>query len=232
MQHTNLGNKKIYFTKNRDKLIEYAVTSKKILIALNAEKILNKNLKLTQIINNNIGCADGVGAVYAVKQKGYKDVIKIAGCELWIDIVKKYHSKKSFYFLGSKKNVIERVVKKLKKSFNNINIVGYRDGYFFGKQQEKNIINEIVNLKPDFIFVAMGSPKQEFFMSKIQNKHNSLMIGLGGSFDIFVGNLERAPSWWIKNNLEWAYRLFKEPSRISRQIKLIKLLFLIIFKKL
>ena len=72
------------------------------------------------------------------------------------------------------------------------------------------------------MFVAMGSPKQELLMEEIQRRHNAIFQGLGGSFDVYTGRVERAPKWWCDHNLEFAYRLIKQPSRIKRQIQLIK----------
>ena len=76
--------------------------------------------------------------------------------------------------------------------------------------------------QPDVIFVAMGSPKQELLMERIQSQHEAVFQGLGGSFDVYTGNVKRAPKWWVKNNLEWTYRLLKQPSRIKRQIHLVR----------
>lgn len=72
------------------------------------------------------------------------------------------------------------------------------------------------------VFVAMGSPKQELLMEEIQHRHKAIFQGLGGSFDVYTGHVERAPKWWVNHNLEFAYRLLKEPKRIKRQIHLIK----------
>ena len=81
----------------RNKLIEFAFQEKSILIALNAEKILNSNNETIKIINENIGYPDGIGAVWALKKKGINDAIKIAGCELWLDIIKLKQKDKKFY---------------------------------------------------------------------------------------------------------------------------------------
>ena len=77
------------------------------------------------------------------------------------------------------------------------------------------------------VFVAMGSPKQELLMEEISMKHPAIYQGLGGSFDVYTGNVKRAPKWWVDHNLEWAYRLVKEPSRIKRQIHLVRFLALV-----
>lgn len=73
-------------------------------------------------------------------------------------------------------------------------------------------------------FVAMGSPKQELLMEEMAERHKAVYQGLGGSFDVYTGNVKRAPQWWVRHNLEWAYRLVKEPVRIKRQIHLVRFL--------
>ena len=72
------------------------------------------------------------------------------------------------------------------------------------------------------MFVAMGSPKQELLMGDMLRVHPAIYQGLGGSFDVYTGHVQRAPKWWVDHNIEFAYRLFKEPSRIKRQIHLVK----------
>ena len=91
--------------------------------------------------------------------------------------------------------------------------------------------DDIVAKKPDVVFVAMGSPKQEYLMQEIQKRHNAIFQGLGGSFDVYTGNVKRAPKWWVDHNLEFAYRLLKEPKRIKRQIHLFKFAWWLIINK-
>ena len=70
----------------------------------------------------------------------------------------------------------------------------------------------------------MGSPKQEYLMEILHQKHKATYQGLGGSFDVYIGAVKRAPEWWVKNNMEWLYRLLSQPSRIKRQIHLVRFL--------
>lgn len=70
----------------------------------------------------------------------------------------------------------------------------------------------------------MGSPKQELLMEEMMERHAAIYQGLGGSFDVYTGNVKRAPKWWVNHDLEFAYRLIKQPSRIKRQIHLVKFL--------
>ena len=213
-------------------LLNYVNERKGILIAINAEKILNATKETRYIINRNIGYCDGAGAVMALKRKGYKDVCKIQGCELWIKIISKYCEEKSFYLIGAKKQVIEDVVAKLKEEYKGINILGYRNGYLKTDEEKQALIEDIVRVKPDVVFVAMGSPKQELLMEDIQKHHDAIFQGLGGSFDVYTGRVERAPKWWVKHNLEFAYRLIKEPKRIKRQIYLVKFAYWLMMNKI
>ena len=207
---------------SRKELIDYAVENKKILVAVNAEKILHATDESRAIINRNLGYPDGIGAVWALHKKGHKEVVKIPGCELWLDMVNEYYKDKSFYLVGGKQEVIEATVKQLQNEFKGINICNFRNGYIKSEEEEKVLMEDIKKHQPDIVFVAMGSPKQELLMERIQKQHQAVYQGLGGSFDVYTGSVKRAPQWWVKNNLEWTYRLINQPSRIKRQIHLVR----------
>lgn len=221
---------KIFSFENRENLLDFIENQKKILIAINSEKIIKDNVKLKEIISRNIGYPDGIGAVMALRQKGF-DAVRIPGAELWLDIVNRFQKEKSFYLLGSSKDVIDKTVSKLKKEYPDINIVGYRDGYL--KESDKDILIQELNYKkPDVIFIAQGSPRQEILMNELIKEHPALYMGLGGSFDVYTGFKKRAPQFFCKLNLEWLYRLVKEPSRAGRQTALLKFLYLYTMNKL
>lgn len=222
MKRVRLNRVEAFPFKSADELMEYVDKHKGILVAVNAEKILHSTPETEQIINNNIGYCDGVGAVKAMHQKGFKEVTKIAGCELWLKIIDKYIDRKSFYLVGGKQEVIEETATKLKKEYIGINIVGYRNGYIKTDEERSQLIQDIAKVKPEVVFVAMGSPKQELLMGDMLKVNPAIYQGLGGSFDVYTGHVNRAPKWWVDHNLEFAYRLIKEPSRIKRQIHLVK----------
>jgi UDP-N-acetyl-D-mannosaminouronate:lipid I N-acetyl-D-mannosaminouronosyltransferase len=223
---------KVHAVNSRSELIDYAIKYHKILIAVNAEKILHATDEGRSLINRNIGYPDGIGAVWALNKKGHLNVVKIPGCELWLDIIKKNYKKKSFYLIGGKSTVIKETVLLLKNDFPGIQILSYRDGYLITELEKENLIIDVKNLSPDIVFVAMGSPKQELLMEEMQKVHPATYQGLGGSFDVYTGNVLRAPSWFVKNNLEWFYRLLKQPSRIKRQIYLIPFLIKLLFNRI
>jgi UDP-N-acetyl-D-mannosaminouronate:lipid I N-acetyl-D-mannosaminouronosyltransferase len=231
MERYRIRNLYVYGFRSRDELIDFAVQEKKILVAINAEKILKNEEKLVQLINNNIGYPDGIGAVKALKQKGFKKAIKIPGVELWLDIIRKKYKEKTFYIIGSTQDVIENCYRKLHSDFPGIRILGYHSGYF-NEQEKLKLKEDLIKLKPEIVFVAMGSPKQEYFMEELLYSHPALYMGLGGSYDVYTGKVKRAPKFFVSLGLEWLYRLLKQPTRIKRQIVLIKFFLLLLFRKL
>lgn len=225
-----VNNKKIYHFSSKQELINFVKNKKTILISANAEAIMKNDDRFTNIINNNIAYADGIGAVMALKSKGFKEAIKIPGVELWINVLQNSIGKK-VYFLGASKEVIEKTVQKAKLEFPNISIVGYRDGYF--KDSDfNNIKTEILSKKPDIVLIALGQPRQEYIAEELLNLHPALYMGLGGSFDIYSGVKQRAPKFFLDNGLEWLYRLLKEPTRIKRQLGLFNFLVLLKLNKI
>lgn len=232
MDKVSLKGVEIYPFKSEAELLSFVDNQKGILVAINAEKILHASPEMRAIINRNIGYCDGAGAQLALKQKGFKEACKVPGCELWLKIIERFHKEKTFYLVGGKPQVIEETVAKLKSQFEGINIVGYRDGYLKKDKDRENLINDIVEKKPDVVFIAMGSPKQELLMEDISKRHKAIFQGLGGSFDVYTGHIQRAPKWWVDHNMEFAYRLLREPKRIKRQIHLVKYAYWLMAKKI
>lgn len=232
MDKVSLNGVEIFPFDSEQQLLHYVDTHKGILVAINAEKILHATEQTRAIINRNIGYCDGAGAQMALKQKGDKDACKIPGCELWLKIITRFYKEKTFYLVGGKPQIVNETVEKLCSEYQDIRIVGYRNGYIKTDEEKRRLIDDIVEKKPDVVFVAMGSPKQELLMEEIQQRHRAIFQGLGGSFDVYTGHVQRAPKWWVEHNLEFAYRLIKEPKRIKRQIHLVKYAWWLMKKKL
>ena len=232
MDKVSLNGVEIFPFDSEQQLLHYVDTHKGILVAINAEKILHATEQTRAIINRNIGYCDGAGAQMALNQKGYKDACKIPGCELWLKIITRFYKEKTFYLVGGKPQIVNETVEKLCSEYQDIRIVGYRNGYIKTDEEKRRLIDDIVEKKPDVVFVAMGSPKQELLMEEIQQRHRAIFQGLGGSFDVYTGHVQRAPKWWVEHNLEFAYRLIKEPKRIKRQIHLVKYAWWLMKKKL
>ena len=134
------------------------------------------------------------------------------------------------FLLGAKPGVAEQAGKRLETMFPGLVIAGAYDGYF---KDDAPVVEAVNAAHPDLLLVCLGAPKQELWMQHNQSVLNvGLMAGLGGSLDVFAGNVKRAPKLFQKLGLEWFYRLLKEPKRIGRMMKLPKFLFACIGKKL
>ncbi len=222
MDKINIRGVELFPFSSRNQLADYVCSHPGILVAINAEKIINSTEQTRNIINRNIGYCDGAGPQMALRRMGYPDAIKVAGCELWLSLIERFYKEKTFYLIGAKQAVIDETVRKLHAEFPGINIVGYRNGYITTSEDKAAVIADVVAKKPDVVFVAMGSPKQELFMEEMLRQHKAIYQGLGGSFDVYTGRVKRAPQWWIDHRVEWLYRLVNQPSRIRRQAKLVK----------
>lgn len=227
-----LNDIKVYPFRTASELLDYVDKHKGVLVAINAEKILHATNQTRNFINDNIGYCDGFGAVWALRRKGVSHAVKIAGCELWMKIVEKYYQSKSFYIIGGKQQVVVDTVAKLRSQFDGISIVGFRNGYF-DSSEEVDILNDIKEKSPDVVFVAMGSPKQELLMQRMNSVcPNAIYQGLGGSFDVYTGRVERAPKWMIDHNIEYIYRVIKQPRRLLRLLKMAKYVWLVLIGKI
>lgn len=134
------------------------------------------------------------------------------------------------YLLGSKPGVAELAARKMLDQHPGLQICGVADGYF---QDEGPVIEAVNAANADVLFVCLGAPKQEKFMAAHQKDLKvQLMIGLGGSLDSFAGTVKRAPRWMIACNLEWFYRLLKEPWRFKRMLRLPKFLWAVVRRRI
>ena len=231
MKYSTVYGKRVYAPESEEELISYLDDYTGLLIAMNAEKALMKNVVLEGLINSNLAYPDGIGIVMALRKKGFS-TIKLAGAELWLRIIEKYRSNKTFYIVGSSEEVIQNTISMLKANFNDLNILGFRNGYIKTNSEQKKLIDNVRKSSPDFVFIAQGSPRQELLMNELLKHHKACYMGLGGSLDVFTGAKNRAPRLFLYLRLEWFYRLLKEPTRFKRQISLVKFSLMYIFNKL
>lgn len=123
------------------------------------------------------------------------------------------------YLLGAQKETIEKTIANIHKNYPNVEVVGYHDGFF--DWNNNHIADDIAALQPDLVFVALGVPRQEKWITENLDKFSKgVFIGVGGSFDVIAGTVKRAPVIWQKLNLEWLYRLLRQPSRFIRMLVL------------
>lgn len=191
-------------------------------VTINPEIIeqAQKDSHLNCVINNaELVVPDGTGIQMALKFKGIKQE-RIPGVDLAYTLIKKCSELNlPVALIGAKEEVIQKAASNIKSSYPNLNICYFRNGYF-KQDEEAEIIANIKESKPALVLVALGSPKQEFFIEKaIKEYANSVYIGIGGSFDVWAGVVDRAPEIYQKLGCEWIYRTMKQPERLKRIYK-------------
>ncbi|MBN6046535.1 lipopolysaccharide N-acetylmannosaminouronosyltransferase [Citrobacter sp. ku-bf4] len=198
------------------------------LVAINAEKVLTAedNPEVRTLIEAaEYKYADGISVVRSVRKK-YPDaqVSRVAGADLWEALMARAGEEGTPVFLvGGKPEVLAQTQAKLRAQWN-VNIVGSQDGYFTPDQRSA-LFEQIHASGAKIVTVAMGSPKQEIFMRDCREVHpHALYMGVGGTYDVFTGHVKRAPKMWQNLGLEWLYRLLSQPSRITRQLRLLRYL--------
>lgn len=201
-------------------------------IAINPEKVMKarSDVQLRDLLNAaELRYADGMGVVRVMRKKLQKPVERVPGCETWEAIMQRsVASQVPVFLVGARPEVLAQTVHKLKSI--GVNVVGSQDGYF---QDEQALINQIKATGARIITVAMGSPKQELWIAKAKQQiPDAYFMGVGGTYDVFTGHVKRAPALWCKLNLEWAYRLLSQPSRVGRQLVLVEYLWLYLTNRL
>ena len=215
-----------------DTAVAYAKTNGGQIVTINPEMIscAKKNKPLAEIINNaELVVPDGIGVEIGLKILGHK-VHRIAGVELGRRLAEEFaKSGKRVAMVGAKPEIIKKASENLKNEIPGLNLVYVQDGYF---TDDERVLAELKNASPDLVLVALGSPKQEEFISRAKSLlPKALMIGLGGSFDVWSGVVERAPLFYQKAGLEWLYRTVKEPKRFKRIFPTLPLFVLSVLKE-
>ena len=207
-----------------EEAIEFAKISSGQVVTINPEMISNPDL--IDIVNSStLVIPDGIGVQIGLKIKGY-DVKRIPGIQFARRMMEE---SPSIALVGAKPDVLEKTVQNLKNEIKDINISYAQDGYF---EDDEKVINELKVINPRLVLCALGSPKQEYFISEAK-KHlpDSILIGVGGSFDVWAGTVQRAPEIWQKYGLEWLYRTIKEPQRFKRIFPTLPLFILNVLKE-
>ncbi|MGB9681987.1 MAG: WecB/TagA/CpsF family glycosyltransferase [bacterium] len=234
MSYTIFGLRIDNLTKNE--AIEYAKRfllgdSFHYIVTLNPEGVViaqeNENFK--RVINEaDLVVADGSWLIKASRFLDKRLKERIAGIDLLIDIFSFCRENQvGIYLLGAREEVISKAKENIKAIFPGINIVGFHNGYFGDREEE--VLEEIRRLKPSFLVVGLGMPKQEIWISKHKDLPVRLAIGVGGSFDVLSGTIPRAPKWIQSIGMEWFYRVIKDPKRIKRLV-FIPRFFLLVLK--
>ncbi|GAB4073146.1 WecB/TagA/CpsF family glycosyltransferase [Barrientosiimonas marina] len=174
---------------------------------------------------------DGAGILLAAKIMKQPLEERVAGFDVMLDLLAfaDQHGL-SCYFLGAEEAVNERAVAEVKRRFPNVAIAGRQHGFF--QLDDPEVAENAAAAQADLIFVALGLPRQELWIAEHRDKFTKgVFMGVGGSFDVLAGTAKRAPDIWIKLNLEWLYRLLKQPLRFKRILKVFEFLLRVVFRK-
>ena len=204
-------------------------------IAINAEKVItcsrDRNVQET-VEHATLRYPDGAGVVVAMRLKGVRST-RVAGADLWLEILRQARGQRvSVALIGAKPEVLNTTRRRLEADFPGVTVSVARNGYD-GTRDLNALARELATTRPDLVFVALGSPKQELLIERFRTAHPSgFYMGLGGSFDIYAGVKKRAPLWMQRRGLEWLFRFLSEPSRAPRETKRLKFLALLVMGKL
>lgn len=172
---------------------------------------------------------DGVGLLLAGRILGKPLKERVSGIDLFHNLLPLAIRKDyKIYLLGAAPDVIQRAVRRLLQDYPGLPVVGYHHGYL-DREGEEAVLEEISQKKPDILFVGMGVPRQEKFMTGYRDVLQvPVSIGIGGTFDVLAGEKKRAPQWVQRLYLEWLYRFLQEPRRLFRLLALPRFLWLIL----
>ena len=175
---------------------------------------------------------DGIGAVWAARTLSGSTVGRVPGADLMQNLCSLAAEKGyKVFFYGAKEEVSAGAVEILKRRYPGLVVVGRKNGYVPGDEMD-NLVAEINDSGAQILFIALGSPRQEKWVAQYGDRLQVKVIqGIGGTLDTITGHVKRAPLVWQKLNLEWFYRLLKEPKRIRRQIQLPIFSFMVLKQK-
>lgn len=206
------------------------------IVAVNPEKVMKARTdsELRRFLwNSGLLIPDGIGVVFAVRLLDNEPIERVPGAELMPAICALAAKKGySIFLFGAAADVNQKAAEVLAQSYPGLRIVGRQHGYVSDAEMP-GVIEQINACRPDVLFVALGSPKQELwcdhYLSQLKVK---VCQGVGGTFDVIAGRVKRAPRFFRRNNLEWLYRLGHEPRRAIRQAALPGFIYLLVRKKL
>lgn len=187
--------------------------------------LCRKDSGLSHVLNGAaLVLPDGVGVIHASKILKRPLKGKVAGIDFASALMEELARRgDGLFLLGAKPGIAEKAARRLTQRYPNLKIRGTHDGYF---KEDGSVIDEINRSGASVLFVCLGAPRQEYWMRDHLDQLNvRLSVGLGGSLDVFAGQVKRAPDLWVKLGLEWLYRLICEPWRFGRMCRLPLFLF-------
>jgi N-acetylglucosaminyldiphosphoundecaprenol N-acetyl-beta-D-mannosaminyltransferase len=205
-------------------------------VVVNVDKLVkaSRDPELRQIIND---CAlinvDGMPVVWASRLLGKPLKERVAGVDLFEALMRRAGDRGwRVFLLGAQEEVVSKVAATYQHKYPRLVLAGYRNGYWKGELEEAQVVEQIRDARPDLLFVAISSPKKEQFLGRYQAEMKiPFAMGVGGTFDVAIGHVRRAPVWMQKSGLEWFYRFLQEPRRMFRRYFIEDMAFLRLFIK-
>ena len=204
-------------------------------VVINVDKIVkaSRDPALRQIINDcDLINADGMPVVWASRLLGKPLKERVTGVDLFEALMARAAEKGwRVFLLGAREEVVSGVAHLYPARYPGLTLAGYRNGYW-KPEDEDRVVAEIAATRPDILFVAISSPKKEAFLARYQAAMKvPFAMGVGGTFDVAVGLVKRAPVWMQNAGLEWFYRFLQEPRRMFRRYFIDDMAFVALFAR-
>lgn len=205
-------------------------------VVVNVDKLVkaSRDPALRQIINEcALINADGMPVVWASRLLGKPLKERVAGVDLFEALMRRAGEKGwRVFLLGAREEVVSKVAETYQRKYPRLVLAGYRNGYWKGEAEELDVARQIRDSRADLLFVAISSPKKEQFLGRYQAEMKiPFAMGVGGTFDVAIGRVKRAPVWMQKSGLEWFYRFLQEPRRMFRRYFIDDMAFIWLFIK-
>jgi N-acetylglucosaminyldiphosphoundecaprenol N-acetyl-beta-D-mannosaminyltransferase len=188
---------------------------------INAAKVVNmdKDPSLREaVLSSDIILADGAAVVWASRLLGTPLPERVAGIDIMFGMFERGNERGyRVYCLGATEEVSQIIERNLARDYPGLTLAGRHHGYY-SEAEAQSIADDVRDSKADILLVAMTSPKKERFLAKwMAHMDVPVCHGVGGSFDVYAGLVERAPESWQKLGLEWLYRVKQEPGRLWKR---------------
>jgi N-acetylglucosaminyldiphosphoundecaprenol N-acetyl-beta-D-mannosaminyltransferase len=205
-------------------------------VVVNVDKLVkaSRDPELRQIINDcALINADGMPVVWASRLLGKPLKERVAGVDLFEALMRRAGEKGwRVFLLGAREEVVSKVAETYQRKYPRLQLAGYRNGYWKGEAEEAEVARQVRDSQADLLFVAISSPKKEQFLGRYQAEMKiPFAMGVGGTFDVAIGRVKRAPVWMQKSGLEWFYRFLQEPRRMFRRYFIEDMAFIWLFIK-
>ncbi len=183
--------------------------------------IAHENSNYREVQNNSfMTLPDGKPLSVVGKKRGKSSMGRVTGPDFLEEVLKRTENTEvKHYFYGTTQENLDSFISAVKKSYPNLKIAGAEPSVFrsLTVKEEDELLERISESEADFVWIALGAPRQEFFCNKLSSRSNAVWVAVGGAFNVISGVIPRAPQWMQDHGLEWFYRFMKEPRRLFKR---------------